>query len=64
MGFSRQKYYSGLPFPTPRDLPDPGIKHTSLASPALTGKFFTTEPRGKPLVADDECLLFVPTACR
>ena len=64
MGFSRQKYYSGLPFPTPRDLPDPGIKHTSLASPALAGKFFTTEPLGKPLVADDECLLFVSTACR
>ena len=43
--FSRQEYWSGLPFPPPRDLPDPGIKP---ASPALAGKFFTTEPPGKP----------------
>ena len=63
MGFSRQKYCSGLSFPTPRDLPDPGIKHTSLASPVLAGNFFTTEPLGKPLMADDTCLLFVPIAC-
>ena len=40
MGFPRQKYWSGLPFPSPRDLPDPGIKP---ASPALADKFFTTE---------------------
>ena len=45
MGFSRQKYWSGLPFPSPGDLPDPGIKH---ASPPLIGGFFTTEPPGKP----------------
>ena len=45
LGFSRQEYWSGLPFPSPRDLPDPGIKSTS---PALTGRFFTTEPPGKP----------------
>ena len=63
MGFSRQKYCSGLSFPTPRDLPDPGIKHTSLVSPALAGNFFTTELLGKPLMADDMCLLFVPIAC-
>ena len=42
MGFSRQEYWSGLPFPTPGDLPDPGIKPASLVSPALTGRFFTT----------------------
>ena len=42
--FSRQAYGSGLPFPTPGDLPNPGIK---LASPALAGGFFTTEPPGK-----------------
>ena len=42
MGFSKQKYWSGLPFPPPRDLPNPGIKPTSLASPALAGRFFTT----------------------
>ena len=44
MGFSRQEYWSGLPFPSPRDLPDSGIK---LMSPALVGRFFTTEPMGK-----------------
>ena len=42
MEFSRQDYYSGLPFPTPGDLPDPGIEPTSLASPALAVGFFTT----------------------
>ena len=46
MGFSRQDYGSGLPFPTPGNLLNPGIK---LASPALVGGFFTTEPPGKPL---------------
>ena len=46
MGFSRQEYWSGLPFSSPGDLPDPGIEH---ASPALAGWFFTTEPLGKPL---------------
>ena len=35
MGFSRQEYWSGLPFPIPKDLPNPGIEPTSLASPAL-----------------------------
>ena len=35
MGFFRQEYWSGLPFPSPGDLPDPGIKHTSPRSPAL-----------------------------
>ena len=47
MGFSRQEYWSGLLFPTPGDLPDPGIEHESLVSPALTGGFFTTEQPGK-----------------
>ena len=42
MEFSKQEYWSGLPFPTPGDLPDPGIKPTSFASPALAGRFFTT----------------------
>ena len=42
IGFSRQEYWSGLPCPTPEDLPDPGIKLMSLISPALTGRFFTT----------------------
>ena len=42
MEFPRQEYWSGLPFPTPEDLPDPGIKPSFLVSPALAGGFFTT----------------------
>ena len=42
MGFFRQEYWSGLPFPPPGDLPDPGIKPKSLMSPKLAGRFFTT----------------------
>ena len=42
MGFSRQEYCSGLPFPSPGDLPDPGIEPVSLMPPALAGRFFTT----------------------
>ena len=41
MGFSRQEFWSGLPFSSPGDLPDPRIE---LASPALAGGFFNTEP--------------------
>ena len=44
--FSRQEYWSGLPFATPRDLPDPVIKPMSLVSPVLAGRFFTTESFG------------------
>ena len=43
MGFSREAYSSGLPFPFPGDLPDPELKP---ASPALAGGLFTTEPPG------------------
>ena len=50
--FSRQEYWSQLPFPTPGDLPDPEIEPKSPASPALASEFFTTEPPGKPLVRD------------
>ena len=42
MGLSRQEYWSRLPFPTPGGLPDPGIKPTSLTSPELAWRFFTT----------------------
>ena len=45
--FSRQQCWSGLPFPTPGDLPDPGMEPKSPVSPALAGGFFTTEPPGK-----------------
>ena len=40
--FSGQEYYSGVPFPTPGDLPDPGIEPVSLVFPALAGGFFST----------------------
>ena len=42
LAFSRQEYWSGLPYPPPGDLPDPGIKPVSLKSSALVGGFFTT----------------------
>ena len=42
MGFSRQEYWSGLPFPPPEDLPHLGIKPAPLKSPKLAGRFFTT----------------------
>jgi len=42
MEFSRQEYWSGLPFPSPGDHPDPGIEPTSLASSALAGGSFTS----------------------
>ena len=45
-GFFRQEYWSGLPCPSPGDLPDSGIKPVL---PALAGGFFTTEPPGKPI---------------
>ena len=45
MGFSRQGYWSGLPFPSPGDLPDPGIEP---GSPALEADALTSEPPGKP----------------
>ena len=45
MGFPRQEYWNGLPFPPPGDLSDPGTKP---ASPALAGRVFTTAPPGKP----------------
>ena len=45
MEFSRQEYWSGLPFPTPGDLPDPGVES---ASSALAGGLFAFVPPGKP----------------
>ena len=47
MGFPRQEYWSGLPLPSPEDIPTPGIEPTSLASPILAGIFFTTVPPKK-----------------
>ena len=58
MGFSRQEYWSGLPFPSPRDLPDPGIKRKS---PALEADAFTSEPPEKPHAVNGKLiLLFFP----
>ena len=45
MGFSGKEYWSGLPFPPPRGISNPGIEPMS---PALAGRFFTTEPPGRP----------------
>ena len=45
MGFPRQEYWSGLPYPSPGDLPGPGIEPVA---PSLEGGFFTTKPCGKP----------------
>ena len=50
MGFPRQENWRGLPFPSPGDLPDPGIEPMSIISSALAGGLFTTEPPGKPRV--------------
>ena len=47
-GFSRQEYWSELPFPSPGNLPDPGMETVSLVSRALPSGFFTAEPPGKP----------------
>ena len=49
--FSRQKYWNGLAFPTPGELSDPGIEHSSLVSPVLAGRFFTQSPE-KPHVIE------------
>ena len=58
MEFSRQEYWSGLPFPTPEDLPDPEIKPASPASTVLAGRYFTTESPGKP-TPNSRGILFV-----
>ena len=56
VGFSRQEYWSGLPFPPPGDLPNPVIKPASLMSPALAVRFFTTsgiqEPQSRDYVQE------------
>ena len=61
MEFSRQEYWSGLSFPSPEDLPDPGMEP---ASPALASGFFTTEPPGKPLkLTDNNKILLLSLLC-
>ena len=51
MRIPRQEYWSGLPFPPPEDLPDPGIELASLVSPTLAGEFFSTVPPGMPKIS-------------
>ena len=53
MEFSRQEYWNGLPFPSPGDLPDPGIEPAFPVGPALAGGFISTEPPGKPVLSAD-----------
>ena len=48
MGFSRQEYWNGLPYPPPGDHPDPGVEAESLTSPALAGGLFTTTTTWEP----------------
>ena len=55
MGFSRQEYWSGLPFPSPGDLPDPGIEHRS---PAFQADALTSEPSGKPYLSEYALIYF------
>ena len=62
IGFSRQECWSVFPFPSPGDLPDPGIEPTSLPSPALAGRFFMTLPSGKPYFIL-RVKVFVPQLC-
>ena len=59
MGFSRQEYWSGLPCPPPRDLPDPGMEPVSLMSPALTGRFFTPSATWEALYNVYSCYLLL-----
>ena len=67
MGFPRQECWSGLIFPPPRDLPDPGIEPMSLVSLPLAGGFFTTERAVKPILmfaaAAAKSLQLCPTLC-
>ena len=60
MGFSRQEYRTGLPFPSPGDLRGPGAEPVS---PALTGRFFTAEPPGKPRFHCGLVFQSCPTLC-
>ena len=60
MEFSRQEHWSGLPFPPPEDLPDPGIEPVSSASAALAGAFFTTEPLNSILNNKCQGILMFP----
>ena len=57
MGFSRREYWSGLSWPPPGDLPDPGTEPVSLTSPALAGGFFTTSATWEVLLLTYSCAI-------
>ena len=57
MGFSRQEYWSGLSFPSPGDLPDPGTESTSVESSALAGRFFPRDLWEAPYYGVCVCLV-------
>ena len=59
--FSRQEYWSGLPFPSPGDFPNPGIEPSSLTSPALAGGFFTTSATWEDFEGDRGVINLVQT---
>ena len=59
MGLSRQESWSGLPFPSPGDLPDSGIEPRSLASHALAGEFFTTSVSWEALTKATDSIFLV-----
>ena len=66
MEFPRQESQSGLPFPSPEDLPHPGIEPTSLASPALVGTYVTTSTTWEVLIGikctiNEKCLNHLET---
>ena len=61
--FSRQEYWSGLSFPSPGDLPNPGIKPLSLLSPALAGGFFTNCASWEAPCVHAKSLQSCPTLC-
>jgi len=61
IGFSRQEYWSGLPFPLPGDLPNPGIEPRSLTSPALAGGFFTTSATWEVFLYTHSFEFFTPS---
>ena len=60
VGFVREVYWRGLPFPTPGDLPNPGIESASLA---IVGRFFSTEPLWKPRWALPKSFSYFPDFC-
>ena len=59
IGFARQYYWSGFPYLSPGDLPDPGIKPASLTSPALAGGFFTTSTTWEALLKKVKKIFFI-----